>query len=40
VKRVFLAIAAVGVFYVAWRFWSTDRDERELWARVTDEVNP
>ena len=38
-KKVLLVTALGAVAYGAYQRWAQDRDERELWAEVTDEVS-
>ena len=35
-KKLLLLAAAAAVGYVAWQKYAQDRDERDLWAEVTD----
>jgi len=35
-KKLLLLAAVAAVGYVAWQKFSQDRDERDLWAEVTD----
>jgi len=37
-KKLLIALVAVVAGYVAWRTYAEDRDERDLWTEVTDEV--
>ncbi|WP_240675553.1 DLW-39 family protein [Cellulomonas endophytica] len=38
-KKTLLVVAAGALAFGAYRRWSQDRDERELWAEVTDELD-
>ena len=35
-KKLLLLAAVAAVGYVAWQKYAQDRDERDLWAEVTD----
>jgi len=35
-KKVLLLLAAAAAGYVVWQRYVQDRDERDLWAEVTD----
>ena len=35
-KKLLLLAAVAAVGYVAWQKYTEDRDERDLWAEVTD----
>ncbi|QVI66071.1 DLW-39 family protein [Cellulomonas fengjieae] len=35
-KKLLLLVAAAAVGFVVWQKYSQDRDERDLWAEVTD----
>ena len=35
-KKVLLLLAVAAAGYVVWQRYSQDRDERDLWAEVTD----
>jgi hypothetical protein len=37
-KRVMLLAAAAGIVYLTWKQAAEIRDDRELWAEVTDPV--
>ncbi|HMO11034.1 MAG TPA: DLW-39 family protein [Actinotalea sp.] len=38
-KKVLVALVAIGAVYAAWRAYAEDHDERDLWAAVTDSVD-
>jgi len=35
-KKILFLLAVAGASYVVWRQIAEDRDERDLWAEVTD----
>jgi hypothetical protein len=35
-KKLLLLVAFAAVGYVAWQQYAQDRDDRDLWAEVTD----
>ncbi|HYP74004.1 MAG TPA: DLW-39 family protein [Microbacterium sp.] len=35
-KKLLLVLTAAGVGYLVWRKYVEDREERDLWAEVTD----
>jgi hypothetical protein len=35
-KKVLLLLAVAAAGYIAWQRYAEDRDERDLWAEVTD----
>lgn len=37
-KKLALAVVLGGVGYVLWRQYAEERDERDLWTEVTDDV--
>ena len=37
-KKIIIALLAAGAGYLAWRTYAEDRDERDLWTEVTDDV--
>ena len=37
-KKLLIALLAAGAGYVVWRTYAEDRDERDLWTEVTDDV--
>lgn len=37
-KKLMLALVAGGVGYLLWRTYAEERDERDLWTEVTDDV--
>lgn len=37
-KKFLIGLLAVGAGYVVWRTYAEDRDERDLWTEVTDDV--
>lgn len=37
-KKAIIALLAVLAGYVVWRTYAEDRDERDLWTEVTDDV--
>ncbi len=37
-KKLLLAALLGGVGYVLWRTYAEERDERDLWTEVTDDV--
>ena len=37
-KKLLVALLATGVGYVIWRTYAEDRDERDLWTDVTDDI--
>ena len=39
VKKLLVLVAVAGVGYLAYRRYIQDRDERDLWAEVTDTVD-
>ena len=38
-KKLLIALLAVAASYVVWRTYAEDRDERDLWTEVTDELD-
>lgn len=38
-KKLLVAVVVLGAAYAAWRSYAEDRDERDLWADVTDDVD-
>jgi hypothetical protein len=38
-KKFLVAIVVLGAAYAAWRTYAEARDERDLWAEVTDDVD-
>ena len=38
-KKLLVALLALGAGYVIWRTYAEDRDERDLWTEVTDELD-
>ncbi|HQY33318.1 DLW-39 family protein [Actinotalea sp.] len=38
-KKLLIALLAVAAGYVVWRTYAEDRDERDLWTEVTDELD-
>ena len=37
-KKLVIALLAAVAGYVLWRTYADDRDERDLWTEVTDDV--
>ena len=37
-KKLLIALVALVAGYVVWRTYADDRDERDLWTEVTDDV--
>jgi hypothetical protein len=37
-KKLLIALLVIGAGYVAWRTYAEDRDERDLWTDVTDDL--
>jgi hypothetical protein len=38
-KKLLIALFAAVLGYVIWRTYAEDRDERDLWTEVTDDVD-
>ena len=38
-KKLLVLAVAAGVAYVAYRRYVQDRDERDLWAEITDDLD-
>ncbi|WP_231494841.1 DLW-39 family protein [Cellulomonas sp. KRMCY2] len=38
-KKLLVALLAAAAGYVIWRTYAEDRDERDLWTEVTDEID-
>jgi hypothetical protein len=38
-KKLLVALLVAVAGYVVWRTYAEDRDERDLWTEVTDEVD-
>ena len=38
-KKLLIALIAAVAGYVIWRTYAEDRDERDLWTEVTDELD-
>ncbi len=37
-KKLLVVAAAAAIGYAVWRAYADDRDERDLWTAVTDDV--
>ena len=37
-KKLLIALLAAAAGYAVWRTYAEDRDERDLWTEVTDDV--
>lgn len=38
-KKLLIALLAAAAGYLVWRTYAEDRDERDLWTDVTDELD-
>ena len=38
-KKLLIALIAAVAGYLVWRTYAEDRDERDLWTEVTDELD-
>ncbi|WP_221652008.1 DLW-39 family protein [Actinotalea ferrariae] len=38
-KKLLIALLAAVAGYLVWRTYAEDRDERDLWTEVTDELD-
>ncbi|WP_220457988.1 MULTISPECIES: DLW-39 family protein [Actinotalea] len=38
-KKLLIALLAAAAGYLVWRTYAEDRDERDLWTEVTDELD-